>query len=462
MRFWLTEEKIMTNQNRFLKLRKTLFFAIFLFAIILSGCKKPEENVGLAVQPQGDRLGVNSVDSMKVVAFTVLEDSLRSDEFGNSLLGTLNDNVFGVTNSSVYTQIRLESSAPNFLSATGSVSETVVDSVIMYLDLDTYYGHLTSQQFSVKRVTEDFFIDSLYYTNSTLSTDAEELIDPGSELIVPDPVNVAIVNGEVLDPLLRIKLKNTLGDTLVAQSGKTSLSDNDVAGGFVEYFKGLNISTSQMGVGVDEGAILYLDLLNSNSKITMYYRHTKSGEEDTLQYDFLINSNCARFNSVQHDYTGTAVEAQLNDTTLGDQFVYVQTMAGVKTEISIPDLMVYADSGIVNKAELVFPFEYLDSDPYSPQNRIFVIGLNDDGTTFFLEDQSEGDAHYGGVVDLTNKEYRVNITKHVNNVLTGASTNTSLYLTSSSAAITANRIVVNGQQSFSRNQLKFELTYTKF
>ena len=454
----LTEGK-MNKKNKLVMRKTTRFSALFLVAILLvAGCSKEQGDLGLQVQPQEDQLNIMVSDTSTVLAYTVKEDSLRSDEFMLALLGSYVDPVFGRTKASVYSQIRMEAETVDFTSATGGISETVVDSLYLYLDLNGFYGNLDAQNFEVYRINEDFYLDSNYYSNSTLTTDGVDLVEAGAGTIVPDPLNFTYIEGQLANPVLKIKLDNSLADDIVAQTGSGNLVDNDA---FVSWFKGLHITVDDSGQSTDEGALLYLDLLNANSRVSMYYRFTFPGEEDTLRFNFNINTNSARFSQTEHDYTGTAIGSQLADSTLGNESIFVQTMGGVKSKIDFPHLDAMSDSVVINKAELVLPYDYFTSDPYSPQSQLYLLRVDSSGQTFFTEDFGEGETLHGGFRDNANKEFRFNIAKYVNNVLTGLVQNNGLYLISTSSMITANRVVINGKNSANRNKLKFILTYTE-
>ena len=180
-----------------------------------------------------------------------------------------------------------------------------------------------------------------------------------------------------------------------------------------------------------------------------------------MKFDFNINTSSARFTRTEQDYSGTVIEAQLNDSTLGSESIYVQTMGGVKAKIDFPHLDQMPDSVVINKAELVLPYDYFTSDPYSPQDKLYLLRMDSTGQTFFTEDFSEGEILHGGVRDNANKEFRFNIAKYVNNVLTGLVPNNGLFLISTSSMITSNRVVINGSTSANKNKLKFILTYTE-
>lgn len=454
----LTNKEMSKRYN--VKVRKAgQFSALFLgITLVIIGCKKEEGDLGLLVQPQEDRLSVVVSDTSTIRAYTVLEDSLRSDEYLVDMLGSYVDPTFGISTASIYTQIRMESEVVDFTSVSGSVSETVVDSIYLYLDLNGNYGNLDPQTFEVYRIIEDLYLDSSYYSNSVLTNDGIDLVEVGEGTIVPDPFNFSTVDGELTNPVLRLKLGNALGDAFVAESGGSNLADNT---SFTDWFKGLYIKVNNTAQAVNEGAILYLDLLNSYSRVSMYYRHTFPGEEDTLKFNFNINTSCARFNSSSQDYSGTAIETQLADSTEGAETIYLQSMSGVKSKIILPFLNSLPDSIVVNKAELVLPYDYFSTDPYFPHLQLYLLGIDDENNSYFIEDFFEGETLYGGVRDNSNNEFRFNIVKHVNNVLTGVKSNNGLFLISTSAMVSANRSVINGANSTNKNKMKIIFTYTK-
>ncbi|MFT7611704.1 MAG: hypothetical protein ACI9J3_000650 [Parvicellaceae bacterium] len=455
----LPTEGKMTKKNKF-ELRGAFKLSAFFLTIVLAAaaCKKEEGDLGLLVQPQDDQLNVFITDTSSIVAYTVIEDSLRSDEFGTSLLGSYVDPVFGKTETGIYAQLRMESETVDFTSVSGTALETIVDSMYLYLTLDGYYGNLDQQRFEIYQVTEDFFIDSNYYSNKVLTNAGVDLVGIGEGVITPDPLNNGSIEGAEVDPILKIKIDNTLGDAIVAESGGVNLADNDA---FVAWFKGLYIKVNNSGQATGEGAILEVDLLNTNSKLSMYYRYTFAGEEDTLKFDFNINSSSARFTVSSHDYTGTPIATQILDSTEGINTVYVQTMSGVKSKIEFPFLSSLPDSIVVNQAELVLPFDYFSGDPYTAQDALLVLGIDDDGETYFIDDFFEGETIHGGLIDVSESEYRINIAKHVNNVLGGSVSNNGLFLLSSSAMISAKRAVINGTSSSNRKKMELIITYTK-
>ena len=61
----------------------------------------------MGVQPAGDKLNVVYIDTCTLVAYTVKDDSIRTDNTVYNLLGSNNDPVFGKNTASFYSQVLL-------------------------------------------------------------------------------------------------------------------------------------------------------------------------------------------------------------------------------------------------------------------------------------------------------------------------------------------------------------------
>ncbi|MCH2197258.1 MAG: DUF4270 domain-containing protein [Flavobacteriales bacterium] len=66
-----------------------------LFAI--AGCEKPEQELGLGIQPDDDLLTAFQTDTTTIECFTIREDSLATDELSQSLLGNYFDPLTVIT-----------------------------------------------------------------------------------------------------------------------------------------------------------------------------------------------------------------------------------------------------------------------------------------------------------------------------------------------------------------------------
>lgn len=439
--------------------------AIFFLGLIVSfGCKKKEDSIGLTVQPQGDQLSLDVIDTTAIITYSVKEDSLKSDELdGPNMLGTYVDPYFGKMDASIVSQIRLSSSV-DFSALSGSIDSLVIDSVVMYLALNGSFGNLDAQNFEVYQLNEDIYIDSSYYTNANTTTTGPNLVSGGA--ITPDPVSVGYIGDVITEyAILNIPLSiNDFGWKIFNESGNTSLGGNDGTGEFVEWYKGMLIKANNPTQNSNEGGIMYADMINEYSKVTIYYRDTSgtTTEHDTLDFDLNFNANCAHFHQIGIDYTNTFVEAQFNDSTSGTDVYYLQALGGSKAKIDFPNLTRFIDSGkvVVNKAELVLPFQYNSLDNLTPADYLFITRENEDGDVVFLSDINESD--HGGQVDLTTNTYTFTITRYVNEIFAGDIENNGLTLIVAGAGITANRVILNGMNSTNKDKPKLVLTYTKY
>ncbi len=424
----------------------------FITGILLTGCKKKDNELGLGLHPEEDLVGLKSIDTLSLITYSEVSDSIVTDELASSnLLGSYVDPYFGKVEASVYTQIRLEG-AVDFIPSGGTLNDIALDSVILYLDMTGYYGTLDDQTFEVYQVAEDFFEDSTYYSNATLTTDVVNLVATGMGTMTP--------NGSLISIPLSL---DDFAQPIVDQSGTGVLGGNDGDGEFVDWFKGLYIKVNNTAQMEGEGAILYLDLESSDSKVTLYYRDTlgTSVDHDTLAFDFNINSSSARFSNFSQNYTGSMVEQILNDNTLGQEVFFTQTMGGVRAKVEIPYTLNILDSGnvIINKAELILPVQYYPGSPLYPADNLYLVTDNEDGSISFIPDYNDSP---GGNFDDDESSYTFNITRYYNQLISGEITPTPLTIISAGNAVSANRVVFNGPETILKDKPKVVVTYSKY
>ena len=439
-------------------------FIVVLLCFFIS-CKKSND-FGLQVQPNQDLLSANQTDTSTLITYSTIEDSLKTDELsGPNLLGSYVDPSFGFLKTSIYTQIRLENSVDFRPDGASSLDDIVVDSVVLYLAMDGYYGNEGSQTFEVYQLDEDLHIDSNYYTNSTINYISTDLVANGQNLISVDPLVPGYVEGELVDEaIIRIPLSNSaFALPIMNESGNSALDGNDGENEFLDWFKGLLITTNNTNQTSNQGAIYYIDLLSDYSKVTLFYRDTSglSQDHDTIAFDFNLNANCARFHSSEINYTSTIVDATITDTSLGNELFYVQPLGGCKGKVYFPYLDALSDTSVmINKAELILPFQFYLLDAYRPPSTLILSTKNNDGETIFLSDFFESD--HGGTIDLVNSQYRFNITRHINEIINGTKENQAISILSLGSGISANRAILNGANTSKKDQPKLIITYTNY
>jgi hypothetical protein len=430
--------------------RCIFFCTFFILLLAIQACKKDEE-IGIIVQPPEDKIVVGFNNGSGIVAYSIRDDSIKTDETLLNLLGSYFDPILGTSTAGFYVQIRTPDNNVNF------GPNPVIDSVILTLAYNGgYYGDLTAQQsVNVFEVTQDFFIDSNYYSNNRLYCSATDLCDVS---FFPKPTDSVVIGGVNYVPHVRLKLNNSLGQKFLDASGTSALYDNT---NFLMFFKGLYIVAEPRYVS---GAMLYFNLLSSQSKLTLY-SHNDSTSSQT--YSFVINENSGRFNTFEHNgYSGAdhGFQQQIaGDTSRGEQTLYLQTMGGIKTYIRFPDIRSLLDSGnvAINKAELIITADPATLEGFTPPTQLTLVKINSDGSLGFLPDQYYGTDYWGGTYNSTTKEYRFNIAKYIQYALTDETyAANGLYLAISGSAVNGNRLVLNGPAKESGN-LRLEITYTR-
>lgn len=436
------------------RIKTRLAFFLFLFITFFTSCNKNEE-LGLNVQPTEDIMGIIFTNSIPVIAYTVYEDSFRTDEVTYNLIGSYIDPIFGLTNAGAYTQFKLTTSAVSF------GANPVCDSVVLSLAYQGFYGDTTTTlTLNVFEIADNMNINSNYYSNELLGVYKNNLANISFKPNLKDSVKVGNTK---YAPHLRVNLKKILGQKFIDASGSSNLADNP---NFLNFFKGLYINTNQVTSG---GSILYFNFLSAISKLSLYYHN----DNDTAAYNFIIDASCARFTNFDHKRFSAAdplLKQQLaGDTILGDSVLYVQAMAGTKIRIKFPDVIglnkLLADTVngriAVYKAELVIKVDENTIGNYAPPEKLILSKINKDGTLSFLTDFAYGDAYYGGSYSSVTKEYRFNLGQHIQDALMkGSFDDIGLNLVVSGGAVKANRAILLGNKR-SQGNLKLEIMYTK-
>jgi len=394
--------------------KEIVLSATFLLAICVfsTSCKKKESLLGQSAIDQNDLLTSGVQDTFSLHTYTILEDSVISDNPAFALLGSYNDPVFGNVSSEFYTQLLLEQTAPDF----GDLNTISIDSFVLGIEYTGYYGVTGNQVFEVFEITDPngLSLDSTYYSFSTLNVDSDNLIATGEEILEMNPDNLTVVGTDTIDAQLRIQL-----DTLLAwqflndsQLMPTAFSSNDE---FLNYFKGLNVRTNNGPQASGDGGVFYFNLNDAFSKATIYY--TQDGEQKT--FDFLMTSEGADFNHVVIDNAGTNVETVINDTISGQTEYYAQSF-GSRAIIEIPGLDNIPSNAVIHKAILRLPIQNHPGTDYIPGSDVTVSTRIDenDPTLFSI-----------GVLGTYNsfgKRFDIDLRAYVQSIVEGSIDNTGI------------------------------------
>ncbi|MCB0764515.1 MAG: DUF4270 domain-containing protein [Flavobacteriales bacterium] len=440
--------------------RPAKWVALLFGVVLISGsCRKPEEDLGLDLLPS-DPLGL-VLDTTALHAFTFRDTAVRTSGLTRNLVGSYLDQEFGKVRTGIVTQLRLSS---NNVGAGQDNSGLQVDSLVLSLAFDGInyvYGSLQPQTFSVHELVEPLSVDSAYYTDDIPAVLPAELsIVHGS--ITPEPLRNPVIGGDSLLPQVRIRLDDALGQRFLMAFGTQDMTDNTA---FLEYFKGLYVSVENGEQLPFQQGILYFSLLNGATKATLYYKDANDEPELQRSFDLLVNSNCVRYTVAEHDHAQAitpGLPAALGDTVSAAQRTYVQTLGGLRTAIRFPHLMDHATTGqVLAKAELVVPLDGTFNADLPPPGQLFIFRKDSIGRDVFLPDQLGGIGAIDGLYRPTDREYRFNITRYVQGVLSGNIENSGVELVSGSNGVTANRAILAGPAR-AEDPMRLELTFTTY
>jgi len=380
---------------------------IFLIICLLS-CSEPSI-IGLEVQPDSERITINSNSSNSIDFNNESEESLINNNSLN-LLGELEDNYFLKNKASFITQILV---SENNLSLEDNL---IVDSVVLSYNYSEFYGDLDDlYSIEVRKIEEDIYSDTIYYSNDFSFDDFSHL---------PNIVEDYYVSYDSLNPLVRIKINNDIGQQIL-ELGNTVLSNND---DFLDNFKGFFVSAQA------QNTIVYLNPLATNSKFSIYY-HNNLDSANTLS--FQLDGNAARTN---------VFEKVINNDILDDkENIYIESMSGYKCKILFTNLDTLKEmlaGKAVNQAIMSFELDNnLMSNDIMPHSQLHLARLDNDGNIVDLIDYViEGSSFFGG--RLENDRYNFNVTRYFHELILDNTYTNQLYLLDKSANSNANRSII--------------------
>ncbi|MCF8295516.1 MAG: DUF4270 domain-containing protein [Bacteroidales bacterium] len=424
-------------KNRFISFLILLIITIPTFVSCVE-----DDSFGYELLPGKDTLHGYYDTSSLLSGYTIFQDSIRSDEgiYSSarpySLLGSYVDPILGFAKADFLTELRLSSNLVDF------GDTMVVDSLVLYLKIAEKYGEF--RQFSpmhiaVYKLSSNIHFDSTYYSN----------INPELYYEPSDLVGSFTYYPSESDSLIRISIDTTLLMSIFRDTAMMASSDT-----FRLFMPGFYITSDAVNQG---GQILSFDMLSTSSQLSLFYHYEADDElpilpaSSTHQFNFLINSSCARINHLIHDYQQAWNPIQgINDSMYVSDIGYIQGLGGVKFRINTAGLEHWKDSTgiVIVKADLIIPVEENTSDFYDVPDILALSKLEND-TNFFLSDQYHNDTYYTDYFDgsyyPSEKEYRFNIASHIQDIISGESENLPLilYPYATESPVRPNRVIIN-------------------
>lgn len=424
-----------------------MFF--FAFSVAFSCTKTDNLGDDIVIFP-GDNMNLVFSDSTTISAHSLLVDSLMGSNLKQTILGSYHDAIFGTSTAGFYTQFSLPSENIDL------GTNVICDSVFLTIGYSGYYGDsLAYHTIRVFELLEDISDDSTYYSN-----EKDRQINSSAVGIHYTQFNrwdSVPYDGELIVPHLKIPLENTFGQKICDKSGQTELSSTTE---FRNFMKGLYLTVDKT---LNTGGFAYLNLTSAVSEIRIYYHNS----EDTLEFYMPITSSCANASVFEHyDYMDASSDFRQQlvngDTALGDDKLYVQSMAGTKTRFKFPNITNLNNGGkvAIQNAELVIYVDGTTDANDTPVSTIYLVKLDSTGAQKYTSDYAESSSYYGGTYDSSTRSYRFNMNNHIQALANGDEVDYGMELIASGASIYANRLVFGGPKSTDR-KMRLKLTYIK-
>jgi hypothetical protein len=345
----------------------------FSLLIIISSCKKINEatDLGGDIIPGAD--GVSTFDTTISVEsynsiFDPAKDSVYTGRASDHILGSItSDPFFGKTDATIFLQLKPEFYPWNF-SGIYNKDSLQIDSVVMILGWTGTWGDTTIRQHvNVYEMdqTNQFRADSFYLTREKSFTYSSLL---GSKDFYPYELHDSIkAFQDTTVGQLRIRLDNSFGRRLLDYD-TTQAYKNDSA--FSTYVKGFAVVPD-----ASQGNALMRFALasNPNTKLAIYYRYRKGGQDITTVSYFPFTGSSARHNYINrlNNFAGTSLAAA-SAGPAEDPLIYLINTPGSYATVKIPGLRNLTNR-IINRAELIVEQVYDPSDKYlTPPEAVFL------------------------------------------------------------------------------------------
>jgi len=403
--------------------------------LALFSCDKKDEQAGLEIQPDENRLKIAYLDLDNFTSYTVAPAPVKTSKRNTSiLLGSINDNVFGRTTASFISQYRLSSDNVKF----GKNPKII--SIKAYLDVVGIEGDSTLPV-NYKFYESKFNIDStgIYKSNIDLSASIGDL--------VADTTFVTASNSLIEIPLLKAFGQKILdADTL-------DLKDNDA---FLKVFKGLYFTVDTNSIG--DGVIWKFNFNSTQSYIELKYRNRDDTGQTTGTDDFKLqfNEKCERFNQYINNTTPLNPIFKQNKDKC-----YISGVGGTKAHLSLSPVLSWRDSSkiMIYKAELIVKAKPSGKISIPTKLILEIDDSNDDSLTFVDDYLTTSTGNYNGTYDSDEETYNMIITRHIQNLINNNHNDSLLWITPRADLTNPYRVILlNGADS---EKIKLKITYSK-
>jgi hypothetical protein len=400
---------------------------LFLF----SSCKKINEatTLGGGLVPAVDNVHTFEVSLSAITKNVLFSDTTKVSYVDLLSLGDLNDPEFGHTHANMDFNI-----VPSSIGSYPFLNKdsVAIDSVVLSLAYAAAFGDTLNngmQTVNVYEISQNApFYDTAFYMyadpNSDFATVGPQLGSASYTVKnLKDTVTLTRAGDTThVNNVLRIPLNNSLG-VRFAQYDTTNGYKSDSL--FQTLFRGFALKSDAGG-----NALSYFNLSDvTNTKLTIYFRVTQNGKQDTTSFDYFHSIN-GQSNYINREPGGNYLASVHNGT--GDK-VYLQSAPGSYVELKIPQLDTFSNK-VIHRAEIVATrIASPGDDVFSVPVQLMLDRINKTGDTVFMLHQdlvvsssgSIGFSTFGGKLKGDNT-FRFNISRYVQGIVTRHDANDTL------------------------------------
>lgn len=433
------------------------------FMGLLFSCKKKDTQsvLGLDVQPENDLLGITVTDSVSLFMHTQRVDSVRTYNDQYKYLGSIQDPVFGQSHAGIYTNFSIVNNLTNVSYGTNPVLDS---SEIVLRYGSVYIGDFNPElTYDIYLLNETITPGVSYYSNKHFS----------KTKVASVKAKLSSRNGIFC---LVLPFDRNLAQYIIQTTSNLAANAN-----FINAYKGIYISTASSNLSpLNKGCIAQYNLDDDLSGVNIYYHdgNSVSAKIKTAQFTFK-GSDAQRLNHLDHNYYAAAAtnlfeQVMNNDSTKGDNSVYLNSFGGTRVKVYLPFLKAFSDSVNVSisRAELIIKVDKNElSTEFSCPEQLALIATGPDGVEELVYDQVETTdfIKYGGSYDAQYYYYKFNIARQMQKIITGKLYNYGFYLVNAlpSKALTARRdnriqrVVLGGKKNMAFTPV-FKVTYIKY
>ena len=430
---------------------------LIVFALLFS-CRKHEDTVGADFLAKRNPLDLaDGIDTTTLITFSTRHDSVATYRSRNALsyffAGEMHDPEMGLTRASYIGQFTLPKNQFSF--GTGiKVDSAVLQLAIINSPIYFHGNKETVQKLVLYELNEDLYIDSTYFSNRNYTFDKNKPLGfwEGSAQSLTDSIK-----------LTNSKLPGHIRITITDSSFLNKLNDAEAASQFInnasfqKAFKGFILMPDNPFMAGGEGALITVDPRSGLSALVIYHNNTK--------VDFAFRAD-VKANKYEHVHKpGINLLPVMNGNQ--QSITYCQPAGGIKTRILIPHLFDYVKNQniAISSAEIIFTLKSGSSiAPFTRPSELRLLSCDSLGRNDFLLDQTLGASYYGGQYNETTGEYKFNIIRHLQYVLSeykqrNRNVNYGLNLiVPADNPLTAARAILDTDQT--KRKVKLKLTYT--